>query len=82
MFWSGILKIAWGGLIVSGSLIYANIHFHICVTIIGFNIFLKMLIVFLIYIVPISGSLGSLPPDPGVKLLIWFCNSAAILFNN
>ena len=38
MLWSGILKIAWGGLTVSGSLIYTNIHFHIFVYIIGFNI--------------------------------------------
>ena len=37
---------------------------------------------FLIYIVPTSGSLGSLPPDPDVILLIWFCKSAAVLFNN
>ena len=38
---------------------------------------------FLIYIVLISGSLGSLPPPPlDVILLIWFCKSATILFDN
>ena len=31
------LKIAWGGLIVPGSLIYTNTHFHIFVPIIGFE---------------------------------------------
>ena len=33
---------------------------------------------FLIHIVPISGSLGSSPPDPDVELLICFCKPATV----
>ena len=42
---------------------------------------MKILIMFCIYIVPISGSL-LLGGGEDVKLSIWFCKSATILFDN
>ena len=69
------------GLIVPGSLIYTNIHFHRFVYITGFTVLWKITIMFLIDLVPISGS----PLSGGllaVILLIWFCKSATILFHN
>ena len=70
MLWSGILKITWGGLIVSGSSIYTNTHFHIFVYMLGYMFVKRNDNHVLNYIVPMSGSLGSPPLDPDVLILL------------
>ena len=79
MFGIRVFENAWGGLIISGSLIYTNVHIHIFVYIYIY-ITLMMILLMLCYMVPTSGSLlsGGLLD---VILLIWVCRSGTILFD-
>ena len=59
-------------------MIYTSIHFHIYIYIYIYE--MNNNYVFVFYMVPTS---VSFPTDPlDVILLIWFCKSATILFNN